>query len=214
MTQELILTGTTVEEALTKAAEQLGVMQSELEYEVLVEPKRGILGFGKVAAQVKVIYTADAGKLALDFVRTLISNMGADVTATMEKGEENECIIRISGEDAGMLIGYHGETMDALQYLANLAANKKTDENDKRNYRRIIIDIENYREKRAETLKALARRMAGRVLKSGRNVTLEPMSAYERRIIHSEVQSIEGVTTYSVGIDNNRKVVIALEEND
>ena len=118
------------------------------------------------------------------------------------------------GRSAGSLIGYHGETMDALQYLTNLAANKKSGEEEKREYQKILLDIENYREKRAETLKALARRMAGRVLKYGKNISLEPMSAYERRIIHSEVQGIQGVTTYSVGTDNNRRVVIALDNDE
>lgn len=212
MKQELIVTGATVEEALQSGAAQLGVMPEELQYEVLVEPKKGILGIGKVAAKLKVTYTADPADLALDFIRTLLENMGAEAMVELEKKEGNERLVRISGKDAGSLIGYHGETLDALQYLANLAANKKSDETDERNYTRILVDIENYREKRAETLKALARRMAGRVLKYKRNVTLEPMSAYERRIIHSEIQGIEGVTTYSVGAEGNRKVVIQLED--
>ncbi len=214
MKQELIVTGATIEEALKNGASRLGVMPSELQYEVLVEPKKGMfLGIGKVEAKLKVTYVEDPSKIALEFVQNLIANMGADATAEMTQGENDECLIKISGQDAGMLIGYHGETMDALQYLVNLAANKKTDESDERNYRKILVDIENYREKRTETLRALARRMAGRVLKYHRNVTLEPMSAYERRIIHSEVQTMKGVTTYSVGSDNNRKVVITLENN-
>lgn len=213
MKQELIVTGATIKDALNNGAAQLGVMPSELKYEVLVEPKKGVfLGLGKVEAKLKVSYTADPAALALEFVRNLLSNMGADATAEEENGSDGECIIRISGKDAGALIGYHGETMDALQYLVNLAANKKTDETDERDYRKILIDIEGYRERRAETLRALARRTAQRVLKYKRNVALEPMTAYERRIIHSEVQSIKGVTTYSVGVDNNRKVIIALEE--
>ncbi|MBQ8235521.1 MAG: protein jag [Clostridia bacterium] len=212
MKQELIVTGATIEEALQNGALEIGVKPEELEYEVLVEPKKGILGIGKVAAKLKVSYTADPAELAMDFIRTLLANMEADAQVEMEKGEGNERLIKISGKDAGSLIGYHGETLDALQYLANLAANKKSDETDERNYTRILLDIENYREKRAETLKALARRMAHRVLKYKRNVTLEPMSSYERRIIHSEIQGIEGVTTYSVGADNNRKVVIQLED--
>lgn len=212
MKQELIVTGASIEEALKNGAEQLGVMPEELQYEVLVEPKKGILGIGKVQAKLKVCYVADPADLALDFIRTLLANMNAEALVEMEKTEGNERLIKISGKDAGSLIGYHGETLDALQYLANLAANKKSDESDDRNYTRILVDIENYRAKRAETLRALARRMAARVLKYKRNVTLEPMSAYERRIIHSEIQSIEGVTTYSVGADNNRKVVIQLED--
>jgi spoIIIJ-associated protein len=212
MKQELIVVGASIEEALQNGAEQLGVLPEELQYEILVEPKKGILGIGKVPAKLKVCYVADPADLALDFIRTLLANMKAEAVVEMEKTESDERLIKISGKDAGSLIGYHGETLDALQYLANLAANKKSDENDERNYTRILVDIENYRAKRAETLRALARRMAQRVLKYKRSVTLEPMSAYERRIIHSEIQGIEGVTTYSVGADNNRKVVIQLED--
>ena len=108
-----------------------------------------------------------------------------------------------------MLIGHHGETLDALQYLANLSANKGDDD---KSYAKITVDIENYRAKREETLRTLARRLASRVRKSGRNITLEPMNPYERRIVHSEVQSIEGVSTYSIGSDDNRKIVICPEE--
>ena len=188
MKQELIVTGSTIEEALRNGAEQLGVMPEELKYEVLVEPKKGILGIGRVAAKLKVCYeeaeapaekttsvaktapakrteTAEENNVALRFVRTLLEDMELEAEATIEETDGEEKIIRISGKDAGSLIGYHGETMDALQYLTNLAANKKSGEEEKREYQKILLDIENYREKRAETLKALARRMAGRVLK-------------------------------------------------
>ena len=212
MKNEVIVLAKTVEAAIEKGAAELGVAIDKVKTEVLQEPKKGFFGIGEVQAKVKVSYTAEPCDLALQFVTTLVENMGMDAKVTMTDGEDNEKCIRVDGEDAGDLIGYHGETLDALQYLANLAANKKSDENDDRNYTRILVDIENYREKRAETLKALARRMAQRVLKYKRNVTLEPMSAYERRIIHSEIQGIEGVTTYSVGADNNRKVVIQLED--
>lgn len=213
MKQELIVKGATVDEALQKGADVLGVPVDKLEYQVLVEPKKGILGIGKVAAELKVSYsyTPDASEVALEFVKKLLSDMEADATAEMEEGEENEMIIRISGKDAGLLIGYHGETMDALQYLTNLAANKKEEDGEKKDYKRIVIDVENYRARRVETLKALARRMAGKVLKYKKSISLEPMSAYERRIIHYEIQNIEGVATYSVGADNNRKVVICLK---
>ena len=194
MKQELIVTGSTIEEALRNGAEQLGVMPEELKYEVLVEPKKGILGIGRVAAKLKVCYE--------------------EAEAPAEKTTSVAKTAPAKRKDAGSLIGYHGETMDALQYLTNLAANKKSGEEEKREYQKILLDIENYREKRAETLKALARRMAGRVLKYGKNISLEPMSAYERRIIHSEVQGIQGVTTYSVGTDNNRRVVIALDNDE
>ncbi len=215
MKQELIVTGATVKEALENGASKLGVMPSELKYEVLVEPKKGVfLGIGRVEAKLKVTYVSDPTVTALEFVNLLLDGMDIGASAKGEEGPDGEFLIRISGENAGALIGYHGETMDALQYLVNLAANKKTDETDERNYRRILIDVEDYRERRAETLRALARRTAQRVLKYKKNIALDPMTPYERRIIHSEVQNIKGVTTYSVGVDNNRKVIVALEEKN
>jgi hypothetical protein len=102
--------------------------------------------------------------------------------------------------------GHHGDTLDAFQYLVNLAANKK--ESDERKYTRITVDIENYREKREQTLRQLARRMAAKVKKTGKSISLEPMSAYERRIIHSEIQLIDGVSTNSVGSESSRRVVL------
>jgi hypothetical protein len=110
-----------------------------------------------------------------------------------------------------VLIGHHGDTLDALQYLANLASARKNI-NSERDKSRVTIDIEGYRAKREETLRALARRMAAKAIRNNRSVMLEPMSAYERRIIHSEIQGIEGVSTNSIGSDNNRKIVIFLTD--
>ncbi len=210
MKNEIICQAKTIEAATRKGAEELGVDVAKVKTEVLVEPKKGFFGIGEVLAKVKVSYTMEPADLALNFVKTLVDNMGMDVTISMEDGEDNEKCIKVDGEDAGDLIGYHGETLDALQYLTNLAANKKSDENDDRNYTKIHLDVENYREKRADTLRALARRMANKVQKYGRNVTLEPMTPNERRIIHSEIQKIEGVTTHSIGTDTERRVVISV----
>lgn len=147
---------------------------------------------------------------AMTFVETLAKNLELNITTSVTTDDENCSCIRIAGDDAGMLIGHHGETLDALQYLANLAANRADGQDD---HERISVDVEGYREKREETLRALARRMAAKVQKYGKSVVLEPMNPYERRIIHSEVQNIEGVSTNSIGSDNNRKVVIFLTEN-
>lgn len=143
------------------------------------------------------------------FVETLIKNLELNVTTNISTDDENCSCISIAGDDAGMLIGHHGETLDAVQYLANLAANRAEGKDD---HERITIDVEGYREKREETLRALARRMAAKVQKYGKSVMLEPMNPYERRIIHSEIQQIEGMSTNSIGSDNNRKVVIFLTE--
>ena len=138
--------------------------------------------------------------------------MGIEAEVSMEDTSDGDKLIRIYGEDASVLIGHHGDTLDSLQYLCNLAANKKADENDDREYTRITVDIEDYRKRREATLRALAKRMASKVLKYKRNITLEPMTPYERRIIHSEIQGIDGVTTNSIGQDSNRRVVIIYEK--
>ena len=136
--------------------------------------------------------------------------MELDAEMSVSEGENGETRIAINGEGASVLIGHHGDTLDSLQYLANLAANKKVD-GKKEDYVKVSIDVEGYRAKREETLRAMARRMASKVLKYKKSVMLEPLNPYERRIIHSEIQNIEGVSTNSIGSENNRKIVIFLD---
>ena len=149
--------------------------------------------------------------MSFDFVSTVIADIGLSATAELYSCEDGTRRITIVGDDASTLIGHHGETLDALQYLANLASARKN-ANGERDKSRVTLDIEGYRKKREETLRALARRMAAKALRNKRSVMLEPMSAYERRIIHSEIQNIEGVSTNSIGSDNNRKIVIFLTD--
>lgn len=210
MILEAIVYGKTVEEAIKNGLKELNITAEMAQYEVLENPKKGFLGFGEAPAKVRVFYEVKFGGKAVDFVNTLVKNMELKVDVKTEKINDKDLKISLEGESAGMLIGHHGETLDALQYLANLTANKGDDDRD--DYTKITVDIENYRAKREETLRTLARRMAARVKKNGRSMTLEPMNPYERRIIHSEVQDIEGVSTYSVGSDDNRKIVICPED--
>lgn len=212
MKKEIIVTGKTIDEALANAAEQLGVKAEDVKYEVIDEPKKGLFGIGAVPAKIQATYTLKGEEIALEFVKKLVSDMQLDVTVEMSYSAEREgMLIDIQGEGAGVLIGHHGDTLDSIQYLANLAANKKID-GEKRAHVKITVDAENYRAKREETLRALARRMADKVLKYKKSVMLEPMNPYERRIIHSEIQSIEGVSTNSIGSENNRKIVVYLED--
>jgi Predicted RNA-binding protein len=213
--QEIIATGRTVEAAIANGAEKLGVAVERLNYEVIDQPKKGFLGFGEAPAKVKIIYVPGPEDTAVDFVKTLFANMNinADVELSRERHPSGDRLIKITGEEAGVLIGHHGDTLDSLQCLVNLAANKsESDEEKDGNYIKITVDIENYRIKREDTLKRLARNMASKVQKYRKSITLEPMNPYERRIIHSEIQNIAGVSTTSIGTDNNRKVVIFLEE--
>ena len=210
MKKETIVTAKTVEEALELASKELGASVDALEYTVLEEPKKGLFGIGSAPAKVQASYAPTAIDLAVAFVETTLKNMHIDAVVTVSDTELGKKI-DVSGEAAGVLIGHHGETLDSFQHLANLAANRT--ENKKNPVPKISVDIESYRAKREETLRALARKMAHRVVKYKRSVMLEPMNPYERRIIHAELQSFPGVNTNSIGSENNRKVVIYLDEN-
>ncbi len=211
MKKELIVQGKTNELALADACTQLGVAAEDVEYVVLEEAKKGFLGIGATPVKLKVTYRMKPSEIAIEFVKKVIADMDIEAEVTSSINEDGDLCISITGENAGVLIGHHGDTMDSLQYLVNLASNRKESPDDDREYTRVVIDIENYRAKREETLRALARRMATKVLKYKKNFTLEPMSPQERRVIHSEIQHIEGVTTFSVGQEASRRVVIALE---
>ena len=154
---------------------------------------------------------AEGEDMSYDFIKTVIADIGLSAEAELYSCEDGTRRITIVGEDASALIGHHGDTLDALQYLANLASAKKN-ANGERDKSRVTLDIEGYRAKREATLRALARRMGAKALKNRRSIMLEPMSAYERRIIHSEIQKIEGISTNSIGSDNNRKIVIYLTD--
>ncbi len=216
MNKEIITTGKTIADAVAAAVAELGVTSvEEIEYTVIDEPKRGLFGIGAQPAKISAKASYKGEIFALNFINQLVKDMGLDVNVEMKdaQGSDKDCkLIDITGEGAGALIGHHGDTLDSLQYLANLAANKRVN-GVKPSYVKITVDAENYRAKREETLRALARRMADKVLKQKRSVMLEPMNPYERRIIHSEIQNIEGVSTNSIGSENNRKIVIYLEEN-
>lgn len=215
---EVIVSAKTVEDAVALGAKQLGKLVSEVEYEVIEEAKKGFLGMFSSEASVKVISKFTVQDKIVEFLNTLIKDMGVDATATVVKIEENlaengtlekDIHVDIQGKGLGMIIGRHGDVLDSIQYLCNIIAGRFPKNEEKHEYIRIIVDVENYRRKRTDTLKSLARRMADRVLNSGRNYTLEPMSGYERRIIHSEIQNVKGVHTYSIGTEGDRRVVIA-----
>ena len=213
MNNEIIITGKTVEDAVAAAARELGAScADEVEYTVVEEPKKGLFGIGSSPAKISAKRVYKGEIFAFNFISQLVKDMGLDVTVELKDadGGKDAKLIDIQGEGAGVLIGHHGDTLDSLQYLANLAANKRVD-GVKPPYVKIAVDAENYRTKREATLRTLARRMADRVLKQKKSVMLEPMNPYERRIIHSEIQTIPGVSTNSIGSENNRKIVIFLD---
>ena len=214
MKKEITVCGKTVEEAVAKAVSELGAPSAEkIEYTVLEDAKKGFLGIGATDAKICATYTVGGEYEALAFIEKLLADMNIEAEINMTDGDNGEKRIAITGEAAAILIGHHGDTLDSLQYLANLAANKKIN-GKKEDYVKIAVDVEGYRAKREETLRSLARKMASRVLKYKKSVMLEPMNPYERRIIHSEIQNIEGVSTNSIGSENNRKIVIFLDSEN
>ena len=172
-------------------------------------PKSEVIPEAELKMERRIV--SEGEDMSYDFVKTVIADIGLSADAELYSCEDGTRRITIVGDDASALIGHHGDTLDALQYLANLASARKNIRGE-RDKSRVTIDIEGYRKKREETLRALARRMAAKAVRNRRSVMLEPMSAYERRIIHSEIQGIEGVSTNSIGSDNNRKIVIFLTD--
>ena len=176
-------------------------------FETTSKPKSEVIPEAELKMELREV--GEGEDMSFDFVSGLIKDIGLNAYAELYACEDGTRRIAIKGDDASVLIGHHGDTLDALQYLANLASARKNSKGE-RDKSRVTIDVEGYRAKREDTLRALARRMAAKALRNKRSVMLEPMSAYERRIIHSEIQGIEGVSTNSVGSDNNRKIVIYL----
>ena len=210
MVREAIATGETVEQAFENACVQLGVETVEAEFEVLELPEKKKLGlFGGKPAKVRAYIQSSPAQAAADYLQDLLQKMGlenVEISIHEEKNEagtQNGALLTLSGDDIGFVIGHRGETLDALQYLAGLVANH-VDEG----YYRITLDIGNYREKRKETLEALGKKIALKAVKIGRNYPLEPMNPYERRIIHTAVQEVEGAKSWSEGEDIARHVVI------
>ena len=164
-------------------------------------------------SELKMVNIAESASLtsAANYLTAVLKGMGvAELSIEAFRTAEDEIIFELDcGDDYGVVIGRRGDTLDSIQYLTRLVANKQKQESE---YLRITINVGNYREKRKTTLRELAKKNSEKVLKYGRNVTFEPMNPYERRIIHTAVQEIDGVTSYSVGADAGRRVVISLEE--
>ena len=187
--------------AIAQALEQLGVTREQAQIEVLDEGRAGILGIGSRDAVVRVTKIETIEDRAVDFLTEVTAKMGAPAKVESKMGEDS-MNVELSGENMGMLIGHHGDTLDALQYLTSLVVNRGAE-----NYTRVILDTEGYRDKRAKALAQLAERTAARAIRTGR-VALEPMNPYERRILHTTLQDHPRVTTYSEGEEPYRRVIV------
>lgn len=210
MIKEAIATGDTVELAREAACRQLGVETYEAEFEILEMPTKKTFGiFGGSPAKVRVFIESSPADAAAKYLKTVLTNMGLRSVEISIKEEESGALLTLTGDDIGFIIGHRGETLDALQYLAGLVANHIDN-----SYYRITLDIGNYREKRRDTLEVLGKKMALKAVKMGRNISLEPMNPYERRIIHTAVQTVEGAKSWSEGEDLARHVVIGPEAGE
>lgn len=204
----LEMTGKNVNEALEHALNELKLTKEMVEYEVLDEGSKGFLNFiGAKPARIKVTVKSNYKEDVKVFLRNLLNNM--NVKAEIRIKEENDTIfINLTGPKMGSIIGYRGETLDAIQYLCSLVANK--DHNN--SYKKVVLDTENYRKKREETLIRVAEKTAYKVRKNNRAYRLEPMNPYERRVIHSALQDNEFVYTFSEGDEPNRRVVVDVKK--
>lgn len=198
-----VFTAKSIDEAKAMAAAEFGVEESKITFTVLEEPKKGLFGIVKGEAKVEAEYEPSKAQIAADYIKGILDNMGIDSSLNVTETEDG-AVIDILGDTSGAIIGRRGETLDAIQYLASMTANKGDKE-----YYRINVDSCGYREKRKAILEDLAVKISKTVIRTGRTTTLEPMNPYERRIIHSAVANIEGVTSKSIGEEPYRKVSIS-----
>lgn len=208
MAVEIEKTGKTIDDAKRAALEELQVAENMVEFEVLEEPSKGFLGLignkpARILARLRELTPAEKAE---EFLASIFEAMKLEVRiAPMDT--KDGVVMNLIGENLGILIGKHGQTLDSLQYLANLAANKGLVEDKVR----IILDIENYRSRREDTLRRLAMRLADKVRRTGERIVLEPMNRHERKIIHMALQNNYRISTYSSGEEPYRKVVIELK---
>ncbi|WP_092282518.1 RNA-binding cell elongation regulator Jag/EloR [Caldicoprobacter faecalis] len=206
MVRSVETTGKTIEEAILMAVAKLGVQRDNLDIEIFEEPVKGLFGIiGGRNARIRATIKRSVKDEIKEFLSRVLELMGIEAKIEITE-EESQIMVKLSGQNMGLVIGRRGETLDALQYITNLAVNRN-----KSDYKRIIIDTEEYRSKREETLRKLAKRLANKVQRTKKSIVLEPMNPYERRIIHSTLQNHPYVTTYSEGEEPYRKVVIKLK---
>ncbi|GCD09437.1 RNA-binding cell elongation regulator Jag/EloR [Clostridium tagluense] len=200
--------GKNVEDAIGNALKELKVTRDKVKVETIDEGSKGFLNIiGVKPAKIRVTVKRDSLYEAKNFLTEVLNSMSMEAEINL-KDENNEIKIDLIGPNMGLLIGYRGETLDSLQYLVSLVVNKSHDEE----YKRVILDTENYRAKREETLKRLASKIAYKVRVSGRVLKLEPMNPYERRIIHSTLQNDSYIYTFSEGEEPYRRVVVDLKK--
>ena len=198
----------TVDDCITDACQFFSVTSDKLEYEVVEEGSAGFLGIGSKSAVIKAKVKGSVEDRVKGFLADVFAAMNIEATSKIKYDADNKNMdIEILGDDMGLLIGKRGQTLDSLQYLVSLVVNKESSD-----YIRVKLDTENYRERRKDTLENLAKNMAFKVKRTKRPVSLEPMNPYERRVIHSALQSDKFVITHSEGEEPYRHVVVSLKK--
>lgn len=205
LTKEAIGIGDTIVLAQQNACEILGVRNGQVSFEVVQMPRKKFLGlFGGRSAMVKALINLEPSDLAMTYLKDVLTAFGATDFDVCVNRKEDGSEFFVKGGNANQVIGRRGDTLDAIQYLASLVANSASS-----TYHRVTINVENYRERREQTLEVLGRKLAFRVLKTKEKIVLEPMTPYERKIIHSAVAQVRGVESYSEGEDLKRHIVVA-----
>ena len=210
MARVIEVTGKDIEEAKKLALSQLELPQERVIFEVLEEPSKGFFGLigasvAKIRATEKELTPLEKGQ---EFLKKIFKSMHKDIQIECIE-EDINYKFNLIGDDLGVLIGKHGQTLDSLQYLTNMAANK----NVTGARVRIVLDVENYRKRREETLCQLAERLANKARKYRTKVVLEPMNRHERKIIHMALQDYADIITYSDGVEPHRKIVVDIKHN-
>ena len=197
-----------IDDAITEACQQLGATSDQIEYEVIDKGSTGFLGIGSKNAVIKARKKEGSVEDNVnEFLNSVFAAMNMEVELIVKIDDAEKVIdVELKGDDMGVLIGKRGQTLDSLQYLTNLAINKKSED-----YYKVKIDTEDYRKRRKETLENLAKNIAYKVKRTKRSVSLEPMNPFERRIIHSALQNDKYVTTHSEGEEPYRHVVVTLK---
>ena len=206
---EKIYKGKTIEEAVAKACAELGLSDGEFSQEVLDLGSKGFLGIGAKEASVKITFTPDVCRCARDYLEGLVVKMGIDDSAIDITLEKETVAIQVTGESANLLMKNRGEAVDSLQLILSLIVNRGCGE-----YYQVSFNVNDYKEKTKNRLEALAIKTAVQVVKNRRKTTLPPMTSFQRRIIHAKLQDFENVTTYSIGEDPNRRVVVSYSGED
>lgn len=206
--KEITVSGKSIDEAVAQALEQLETTKENVEINVIEEPKKGFLGIiGTKPARVQVVAKPNPIREALVYLETVLEQMGLKAKISINKISERSCDCEIKSEQIAVIIGKRGQTLNALQDLTNLVANKKSQKKI-----RIMIDAEGYRARRKEALQKLAERVANKVKKTNRSSRLEPMPSFERKVIHTALQYEKGINTTSNGEEPTRFVMILPEK--